>query len=287
MNIQFKIIALSLLSSFLFPLPSMARSVIKDINRTGTIRVGIRQDAAPFGYLNPETNEWQGYCFDIVNSLKLSLEEKLEKPLQLELVKSTLNNRYEIVPQGIVHLECGPNTIRDDLESVTFSTPFFITGSHFLIRSDNSDRFSLGHPIDGAEIGALMGTITEDLLPDKYPQAEITYLEGENARSKGVEAVANGSLDGFFSDGILLIGEVVRQNLASGNFSLMPERPITCDAYGMILPAGDPQWQDTVNSFIEGDSARQVWGGWFEVLFPYVLLNLEYCEGKIPSINLR
>ncbi|NEQ87555.1 MAG: dienelactone hydrolase, partial [Moorea sp. SIO2I5] len=50
------------------PIPKPSETVLDQIKRTGTIKVGIRKDAAPFGYI--DTNgEWKGYCFDLLNSL--------------------------------------------------------------------------------------------------------------------------------------------------------------------------------------------------------------------------
>lgn len=271
---------LGLISSLLLPLPGFGATVLEEIRRTGVLKVGIRQDAAPFGYVD-EQGDWQGYCFDLANALQASLEEQMPgKEIQLEVVQSTLENRFEIVPDGTVHLECGPNTIRNDVPGVTFSTAFFITGTHFLIKAENTEQFAFGSNLAGLRMGALTGTITENFISEKYPQAELVRFTGVTGRADGVGAVASNEIDGFFSDGILLIGEVVRQDLSSDSYTLVPERPLTCDFYGLVLPAGDNQWRNTVNSFIDNQQAKEVWGNWFTALFPYVLLNLEHCDGK-------
>ena len=56
---------------------------------------------------------------------------------------------------------------------------------------------------------------------------------------QGVSAVVNGNIDAFASDGVLLSGELARQSLAPENYQLIPEEPLTCDFYGLILPVGD------------------------------------------------
>ena len=64
-------------------------------------------------------------------------------------------------------------------------------------------------------------------------------------------------------------------------YKLIPERPLTCDFYGLILPAGDLEWKATVNQWLESEAAMEVWDLWFEENIPYVLVDYDYC------VNLR
>ncbi|AOY80501.2 alpha/beta hydrolase [Moorena producens JHB] len=263
------------------PIPKRSETVLDQIKRTGTIKVGIRKDAAPFGYIDTK-GEWKGYCFDLLNSLKDKVAQQLNKPIELDVVaiQSTLENRFAIVRDEAVNLECGPNTIRSDLEGVKFSTPFFITGTHFLVDSQQPRVFNRYQSLDSLKIGVLPSSLTETFIEQTYPNAQKIVFPGDIGRSQGVKALVNSDIDAFASDGILLIGEVTRQGLSSSQYTLSPDQPLTCDFYGMILPKSDPQWQRIVNSFIEGEKAKEIWGGWFTNLFPYVLLNLEYCIDK-------
>ena len=278
-----KIITLLLVSSLILPQASWAAKVLPEIQKTGVLKVGIRNDAAPFGFLD-ENGELQGYCLDIAKTLQQSLQQQLNLPeIELEIKQSTLDNRFEIVSNGTVHIECGPNSIRGNVEGINFSTPFFVTGTHFLTKAEAAEQFAYGNTLEGLTLGALSKTATENFINQEYPEAEVIFFEGEEGRTQGVQAVANGELDGFLSDGILLIGEVVKRNFDAGIFTLAPERPLTCDYYGMIVSDRDREWEQTINSFIEAEAAKQVWGNWFTTLFPYVLLNLEYCDGRIES----
>ncbi|NES75929.1 MULTISPECIES: hypothetical protein [Okeania] len=63
------------------------------------------------------------------------------------------------------------------------------------------------------------------------------------------DAVA-GTIDAFASDGILLVGEAFRKGLKETQYSIEPNRPLTCISYSMILPANDSEWEKTVNEYI-------------------------------------
>jgi ABC-type amino acid transport substrate-binding protein len=117
-------------------------------------------------------------------------------------------------------------------------------------------------------------------MRQQYPQTQRIYFRGENAISEAVKAVTNDQIDAFANDGILTLGELFRQKLPFENYTLVPEDPLTCDFYGLVLPDNDIQWRRTINTFIDSERAEQVWGSWFTFAFPYVLLNLDYCVNR-------
>ncbi|MEG4245462.1 hypothetical protein QUA46_19645 [Microcoleus sp. MON2_D6] len=73
--------------------------------------------------------------------------------------------------------------------------------------------------------------------------------EGIAGRQSGVKDAVSGTIDAFASDGMLLVGETLRQGLSPSQYSVIPEQPLTCISYGMILPASDTEWQETVNNY--------------------------------------
>ena len=123
------------------PKPSTKETILAEINRTGVLKVAVRSDAAPFGSLNDNYN-WTGYCASLVNSLEDYLELKLDRPGGIQVVKlpSNLENRYQLVQQNRVHLECGPNSIKSEIPGVTVSSPFWASSSQFLATSDRTNQ---------------------------------------------------------------------------------------------------------------------------------------------------
>ncbi|BAU66484.1 extracellular solute-binding protein family 3 [Stanieria sp. NIES-3757] len=254
-----------LLGLILFiPLQATAATVLEDIQKTGVVKVAIREDAAPFGYIDTQRN-LQGYCLDFFSLLEKKLINQLKRNILIfRVLKSQVNNRFDLVAQGLVHLECGPNTIvSKQQEEVIFSQPFFITGTQFLIRQQNSNLINLDSNLNNSKLGVIKGTSTEKYLRDRYPQAQLTLFRGVTARNRGVQALAQGKIDAMVSDGILLRAEAQQQNLSLANYPLIPEQPLTCDFYGMLLPRGDRAWQDFVNSVIASPESKALLNQWF------------------------
>ncbi len=256
-------------------------SILNQIRRTGVLKIAMRRDAPPFGYIDPQ-QQWSGYCIDLAVALQNHLDEKLDLDLEVTLAElpSTLENRFSLIQEDTVHLECGPNTIRQDIAGITFSSPIWTTGTRFLSKRDRQTKINPNLSLKGLQVGILKNTTTEQFIQTNYPQAELVYFEGPEGRSEAIKAVAEGRIDTFASDSILSLAEVAQQNLPSNNYTLQPQLPLTCDFYGLILPNDDPDWQTTVNEFLAQPSAEQVMKKWFRQMFSSELSDLEYCLNR-------
>ena len=274
-------LTLSLLSSslFCFGLASSvtAESTMDKIQRTGVLTFAIREDAPPLGYLN-DNNNLQGYCLDFFALVERQLARKLKRnTLIVKLLKSTPGNRFSLVGADIVDLECGPNTIRSDIPPNTdFSTGFFVTGTQFLVRKNNT--LDLDNDLANAKLGVITNTTTEQFIAQRYPAATLRKYRGVTARVRGIQAVEQGKIDAMISDGILLRAEAQHQGLSSTKYPVIPDVPLTCDRYGMIIPGDDPEWQDFVNSVIGSPEAATLSNVWFGQLFNYIQLAQDICQ---------
>ncbi|NEP01824.1 MAG: alpha/beta hydrolase [Symploca sp. SIO2E9] len=262
--------------------PPREESILEEIKRTGVLKVATRSDAAPFGYIDSTDNSWAGYCSDLADSFADYLTERLNSPAGIEVskVQSTLENRFELVENDTVHLECGPNSIRRDLDGVLFSNPFFVTGTQFLVKTGNSESINPNETLEDLKTGVLRNSLTEIFLQQTYPRSKKVFFEGETGREEGIQALNTGTIEAFASDGILLLGEAIRQNLSLEDYTLVPKRPLTCDFYGLILPDNDGQWQKTVDSFLRDERASQAWEGTLLDSFPNLLLDIDYCLNR-------
>jgi ABC-type amino acid transport substrate-binding protein len=261
--------------------PTSASSVLQEIQQKGILRASIRADAPPFALVEAN-GERKGYCMDLLTGLAARLQTQLNRPVTLEITTpSTLENRFTLVQNRTAYLECGPNTItRNPVEGTAFSTPFFITGTHFLARKPAKPTLNPQGNLQNVRVGVFSRTTTEEFVRRRYPTAQTVAFQGETARANAFQALNSGQIDAIANDGILLVSQLERQNLPLSQYALIPERPLTCDAYGMILPAGDRQWEITVNQFISSQPAKQIWDKSFKPLYPYILLNVDFCADR-------
>ncbi|MEL6223009.1 MAG: alpha/beta hydrolase [Cyanobacteria bacterium J06627_8] len=227
-------------------------SVLSQIERTGVLKIALRQDAAPFGYIDREAN-WVGYCRDFAQDLQEHVSKQIGQVIEIDLVEiaSTLDTRFALIRDDVVHVECGPNKIRSEVEGVAFSQPLLITGTQFLVRQDSLNPTNPNARLNDVRVAILPQTTTEQYIQETFPQADLVPFPTPTGRSEAVNALVSGEIEVFADDGILSISEVSRQGLALDNFALVPERPLTCEFYGLVLPANDSEWQQIVNDFID------------------------------------
>lgn len=266
--------------------PAVSETVLEEIQRTGVLKVGVRSDTIPFGYRD-NNQELKGICFDFINLLKEELKGNIGRDIILvKLFVSTLYNRFEIVEDKIVYLECGPNTIREvENYEIEFSEPFFITGTKFFTRAENANK--LDNP-DGQDlkIGLLRYTTTETFIKNKYPQAKFELFQGVKGTLRAMQAVQQGRIDAFANDGILLMGESVQLNVDNNKeFVIVPPIPLTCEKYGLILPKNDPSWTNFVNSVIDSGGDEKILTQWLSVLVENLVKNEKACQENIPVLS--
>ena len=253
--------------------------VLEEIKRTGILKVAVRSDSAPFGYLGDNGN-WTGYCADFVKSFEQYLEQKLKLSGGIQTIglPSSLENRYQLLQKDHVHLECGPNTIRSDIEEVTFSQPFFATGTQFLVPNNKVSQINQSSDLANLKIGVLNNTTTQKFVEEEFPSTKKVVFEGVGARSQAVKALTNNSIEALVSDSILSIEEIERQGFAANDYTLLPKRPLTCDYYGMLLPNNDNQWRDLVNEFIISKKGEQIYAKWLDEFTEDVVFAVDSCN---------
>ena len=254
-------------------------SILDEIQRTKVLKVGMRRDVPLFGYINRQ-QQWRGYCTDLAVALQNYLSGQLDANLGIELAElpSTLDNRFSLVQNGTVHLECGPNTIRQDVEGITFSNPIAATGTRFF--SQRADEMNLNLSLENFQIGVLEKTTTAEFMESTYPQSNLVYFQGIQGQTEAMNAVVAGEIDAFANDSLLIFGEMIEQDLSIQDYWLQPKHPLTCDFYGLILPNDDRQWLATINTFISEDTVRQVREQWLQQTIPIELNDLEYCLNR-------
>jgi polar amino acid transport system substrate-binding protein len=248
---------------------SAAEPVLQKINRTGIFTAGTRTSSIPFAYIN-DKKEWVGFSVDLINEIHRRLERNFAKKIKLELKEVTPENRFEMVADGTVDIECGSTTYtRSRDETVDFSIVFFYASAQLLIKADGPIK--KGPDIVGKRVGVARGTTTERIIRTKLPQTEVVLVQDHN---EGFAALQQGKVDAYASDGILLAGLALKSGNPKdfkivGAFSFEP--------YSCILPENDSRWRDLVNNtfmeLIEEGTYFELYEKWFgeKGVVPYKL----------------
>ncbi len=197
-----KTTAVSLFSFGLLILPSpsaVAETVLEKVARTGKLTAGTSKDALPFAYRN-ESGKLVGYSIDILNLITEQLETELEQEIDLELVALQPKERIPELMDGDVDIVCDASSFTWERDrQVDFSFSYSSTGTRLLARKGND--FWDAASLKGKRIGAIAKTTNEKSIRLAQPLAEMVIFKD---RAAGYEALEQGKIDAFASDGILL-----------------------------------------------------------------------------------
>ena len=277
-KLKLAIISCTITASILFPNLSWARSIEQEIQSTGVLKVGVREDSPLFGFGGEKT----GYCADFAQELATNLSQKLGKTIKVNLVKSTTQNRWDLVNGGTVHFECGPNTMvreRERQYGIKFSEPFFVTATQIFLRAGTIEE-----TLTKGTIGIIGGTTNERDIRQIYPEVQIN--DSFERRSHGIVSVQLGEITGFASDGILLAGTASVLEINPQKYTMVTPLKNNlpfCAAYGMILPGDEEnsQWRNTVNSLISNsEQGKPIWDKWFQDFLPHIGAVLNACQSN-------
>jgi polar amino acid transport system substrate-binding protein len=254
-------------------LSALAETVLQRIARTGELRTSARKDAIPFSYTDEKTGKWTGYGVELMRLVQRRLEKQLGKPIKITFTESTVNNRFQQVEQGKIDLSCNAATITEErLEKVDFSIPYFMTGAQFLTKRENADKIDINNTLAGVAIAYIPHTTTDSIIRYIYPLAN---WQAVSNRSEAVAKLQRGEIKAVVSDGILLVGEIVKQGNDPRQFALLPRQPITTELYGCILPKNDPEWKKFVDTVVGSHDNRKLREQWFNLEqspFPYTII---------------
>src|SRR5262245_8089355 len=83
---------------------------LKRIKDSGTIKIGFRENSAPFSFLGPDKKP-AGYSIDLCERIARSVQQELKlTDLKTQYVPVTVENRLDAVANGTVDIECGSTT---------------------------------------------------------------------------------------------------------------------------------------------------------------------------------
>ncbi|WP_041933908.1 amino acid ABC transporter substrate-binding protein [Gloeothece verrucosa] len=265
------LLLLSLICLGNFPAQVDAETVLEKIQRTGELNAGARIDAIPFGY-KTDKGEWTGYSVDLLKLIQQDLEKKFNKPIKLNLKEVTIDSRFQAIEKQEVEIVCGATTVTQQrLEKVDFSLPFFMTGSQFLVKLEDAANFDINGTLKDVSIAYIPHTTTDEIIRQIYPFARWQPVRN---REEGVKKLKQGAVTAVVSDGILLVGEIVRQGNEPRDFEIMPNVPMTTELYACILPKNNPEWQEFVDQTISSQNNAQLQQRWFNLEtgpFPYII----------------
>ena len=207
-------------------------ATLERIKEKKEIRLGFREDAAPFSYI--ENGKPAGYSVAVCLEVANALQQDLKMPeLTMAFVPVTAENRFDAITKGAIDLLCEATSVTlTRRETMDFSIPTFVSGASLAIRPDGPTNFDA---IAGKKIGVLGGTTTqEDLnatLKEQNVSADVVVV---HTHDEGFEMLKKGDITAYFADRTIL-QERLRNDPATSGL-LLADNYLTIEPYALAMP---------------------------------------------------
>jgi ABC-type amino acid transport substrate-binding protein len=223
---------------------------LKKIKTSGTIALGYRESSRPFSFVGDDGSP-AGYSVDLCTKIAAAIGKGLGlASLKTKWVKTTVEDRLQLVARGAVDIECGSTTAAlSRQEQVDFSLMTFIDGGSLL--ATDASRIRGISTLGGQRVAVIPGSTTDAALRDALRKRGVTATIVPVAdHAAGVAALDGGTADAYASDRVILIG-IGRTSKSPEKLSLVEEY-FSYEPYALALPRNDAAFRLAVNRVLAG-----------------------------------
>ena len=230
-----------------------AGTTMAELQDKGEIVIGVKFDVPPFGFLNPQTNEVEGFDVDLGKAIAEDLG------VQPTFIEAISDNRIPFLVDGTVDLILSTMTITKerDLE-IDFSEPYYIAGGRVLVPQD-SDIQGV-QDLGGRRVCTARGSTYQESIKQQTPDAQLRLVD---TYSECFELIQNEAVDAVSTDNVILTGMIVQDPSLK-----MVGDEYTTEPYGAGIVQGDTEFKEFVDGVIaeykedgRWEEAYQKWVG--------------------------
>lgn len=237
-----------------------AASKLQTIKDRGVLNCGVKADVLGYGYLNTETNEYEGLeidlCYQIAAAVfEVEYEEAKEQDF-CAFTTVTPSTRGTLIDSGQLDIVAATYTITPEREEDwDFSTPYRTDSVGIMVRA--ADGMTSMEDLDGKVIGVSTGSTTqglvEQMIQDEGFSCTPSFQEYPDYQTIK-QALSTGNVDAFAMD-----RSTLNAYMDDTVELLQPEIEFGTQDYGVATEKGCDLSQvvdDTVNELLES--------GWME-----------------------
>lgn len=236
------------------PAPATGGNTLEAVRERGEVICGGNQSVPGFGYINPDTNEFEGFDIDFCKAVAAAA---LGDANAFQIRPTTANERFPVLQSGEIDVLIRNTTwtlSRDTNLGADFQPTTFYDGQGMMVRADSGITELEG--LEGGTICVQSGTTTEKNLADVFRARGIDFtpVVFDNADATR-EAYDSGQCDGFTTDKSGLVSQQILLSDPAAHVIL--DETMSKEPLGPLTRHGDNNWGDivtwTVNCTIQAE----------------------------------
>jgi len=208
------------------------------IKKTGTIKIGYRQDQPPMSYSEKDGSP-AGYSIDICKRIVTEVEKKINGNVKIEYVPVTAAERFHALSDNKIDILCGSTSkTLSRSQLVDFTELTFVTGATFMTLKETQ----IMNNFAGKKIGVVKGTTTADSLKELLKETGVAAdIVPVNTTSEGVGGLEARKIDAFAADQVVLIG-LASSAANPEKFSILPNL-FTYEPFALAVRRNDADFR--------------------------------------------
>jgi putative glutamine transport system substrate-binding protein len=234
-------------------------TMLRKVQDAGRIVIGVKYDVPTFGYLNPRTNQLEGFDVDLGKAIA---REVLGDEKKVEFKEAKSADRIPFLNAGQVDLVLSTMTANEErAQQIDFTDAYYIAGQSLLVKKDSTINGL--RDLAGKTVCSVTGSTSEKNIREKAPQAQIVLFD---TYSVCVQAMDGGRADAVTTDDIILLGFVKespdRYKVVGGQFTIEP--------YAGGIAKNHPEFLKAVDDAIKKIKSSGEWKRIYEKNLPGV-----------------
>ncbi|MBX9947116.1 MAG: amino acid ABC transporter substrate-binding protein [Reyranella sp.] len=223
---------------------SAAAGTLDDLQKSKTLRLAYREDAAPFAYKTP-AGQPAGFMIELCQAVARDIAKQLNMPdLKVAYVPVTTADRLDAIVQNRADLNCDSLTQTIERRKVVdFSVPTFVDGATFAIRNDGPQDIA---KLAGRKVGVIAGTLTEadtrKALAAVHVNAEVVAFKGFD---EAMAALERGDIAAYFA-GRAMLASMIKGHPAAARI-LLASTFLSIEPFALAMRRGDGDFRLAVD----------------------------------------
>ncbi len=223
--------------------PVVTGNTLDAVRSRGILNCGGNQSVPGFGYINPDTNDFEGFDIDFCRVIAAAA---LGDANAVEIRPTTANERFPVLQSGEVDVLIRNTTwtiSRDTSLGFDFAPTTFYDGQGMMVRA--GEGIESLEDLEGGTICVQSGTTTERNLADVFRALDVDFepVVFDNADATR-EAYDAGQCDGFTTDKSGLVSQQIL--LSEPEAHIILEETMSKEPLGPLVRHGDDNWFDIV-----------------------------------------
>jgi putative glutamine transport system substrate-binding protein len=239
-------------------------SALRAIQDRGKLIAGVKYDVPLFGFLNPATNQVEGFDVDIAREVARKI---FGNPDAIEFKEAISKNRIPYLTDGTVDIVVSTMTANEErAQQIDFSDTYYVAGQSLLVKTD-SDVQNIDS-LKGKTVATVKGSTSEKNIRAKAPEATVELYD---TYADAVQALQSGRAEAVTTDDIILYGFQTKNaqqlKVVGGQFTKEP--------YAIGVKKGNKELLDVVNATLREMKESGRWAELYKKFIP---------EQQVPAV---